>query len=98
MNKRPSLAQFKTEALKDQHIQKEYLALEEEYALLEALIQARKLAKISQTELALKLATKQPAIARIEKGPLTKLSLQSLIDYARALGLKLQFNLIPAKK
>lgn len=98
MNQRPSFAQFKEEALKNNEVQTEYFALEEEYILLEALIKARKLAKLSQADLALKLATQQPAIARIEKGPLTKLTLQSLIDYIHALGFKLQFNLVRVKK
>jgi predicted XRE-type DNA-binding protein len=98
MNQRPTLAKFREEALQNPVVQAEYLALEEEYALLDTLIKARKLAQLSQAEVAVKLKTKQPAIARLEKGPLSKLSLQTLIEYVHALGFQLQFNLVPIKK
>ena len=51
---------------KDPEYMKEYDALEEEFALANALIRAR--ADLSQAELAKRMGTSQSAIARLESG------------------------------
>lgn len=95
---RVSFQEYKKQALANPEVAAEYENLEEEYAVLEKLIKARKQARLTQAQLAEMLSTKQPAIARIEKGPLTASSLQTIIDYVHALGFKLKFDLLPLKK
>jgi DNA-binding XRE family transcriptional regulator len=63
--------------------------------LIEKLKKARITQKISQTELALLLDTKQPAIARMESGLVSEVSLDFLAKVAIVLGVN--FTLIKAK-
>jgi predicted transcriptional regulator len=59
---------LRAELLKDPEIKKEYDALEPEFALIRSLIRKRLDAKLSQSELAKKVGTKQSAISRLESG------------------------------
>jgi|SRR5690606_621713 len=94
-NKRPSFDEFKKESLKQEKFRQEYERLQPEFDLASQLIVARKKAKISQIELAAKLHTQQPAIARYENGGFTKSSISKLQEYADALGYELHIALIP---
>ncbi len=62
-----------------------------EYAIAKELYNARKRAKISQKELALKLKTTQSAISRMESG--CNVSVAKLFEYAEACGSKLEIKL-----
>ena len=93
--KRPSLEDFKREARKDKNYIKEYEKLELEFNLIEQLIIARKRAKLSQKELADKLKTKQPSVARFENGGYQKVSIAKLQEYVNALGYDLDIHLVP---
>jgi len=60
--------QFKKELLKDKGVRTEYERLEPQYQVVSQLIDARIKKGITQRELAKKMGTKQPAIARLESG------------------------------
>ena len=74
-----------------------YEGLEEEFALAAALIEARSEADISQEEIARRMQTSQPAIARLEGGHGNP-SLKTLRRYAAATGTRLRivFEPLPA--
>lgn len=59
---------FEAELLKRPGIRKEYEALKPKYDIIRSLIKRRNQLKISQTQVARIIGTKQPAISRLEKG------------------------------
>ena len=81
---------------KDPAFEAEYDALEEEFALAAALIDARKQADLTQEEIAERMGTSQTAIARLE-GNKGNPSLSTLRRYAEATGtrLKITFEAAP---
>ena len=95
--KHPTFTDFKKIAFKDPKFKIAYEALRPEFDLANQFIIARKTAKLSQHEVAEKLHTKQPAIARLEGGGYLKTSLDTLQAYADVLGCELQIQLIPKK-
>jgi transcriptional regulator with XRE-family HTH domain len=85
------------EWMENPEFQAEYDALEEEFAVFDALIEARKAAGLSQAEVAKRMGTKTPAIARLESaGGKHKPSptLNTLRRYAKAVGCKLAIKLL----
>ncbi len=74
--------------------QEAYDGLDEEFAVMEALMQARATAGVSQSEIARRMSTTQSAIARLEAGA-HRASLATLRNYARALGHRLRISLEP---
>lgn len=79
--------EFKKELLTNPAVKKEYDALEDEFALIEALISARVSKKMTQKELAEKVGMKQTAIARLESGESNPTYL-TLSKIAKVLGKK----------
>lgn len=79
---------------KDPEFRAAYDALEEEFALANALIRAR--ADLSQAELARRMGTSQSAIARLESGR-SRPSTRTLRKFAEATGMKLRFVFEPVK-
>jgi ribosome-binding protein aMBF1 (putative translation factor) len=73
-----------------------YDALEDEFALANALIGARNSANLTQEELAIRMGTSQSAIARLESGR-TMPSTRTLRKLAEATGTKLRIVLEPDK-
>ena len=71
-----------------------YDALEEEFALANALIAARSRAGLTQDEVAERMQTSQSAVARLEGGR-SNASLRTLHRYAAATGSKLQISFQP---
>ena len=67
---------------------KAYDALEEEFALAKAVIDARNRAGLTQVELASKMGTTQPVIARLEGGQVRP-SMRTLERFAKATGSRL---------
>lgn len=59
---------WKEQALKNPKFLKEYKKLQPEFALIGAVIEARKKKGLTQTMLAKKIGTKQSVISRLEKG------------------------------
>jgi DNA-binding XRE family transcriptional regulator len=71
-----------------------YDALEEEFALANALIAARSRAGLTQDEIAERMETSQSAVARLEGGR-SNASLRTLRRYAAATGSKLHISFQP---
>jgi ribosome-binding protein aMBF1 (putative translation factor) len=92
---RPTFEEFKKIASKNKKFQEAYDDLQSEFDWTEIFLLARKNANFSQEELAEKLHTKQPAIARLENGGFKKTSLEKLELYADALGYSLHISLVP---
>jgi ribosome-binding protein aMBF1 (putative translation factor) len=73
---------------------KAYDALEDEFALVTEIIQARAAAGLTQEELAKRMGTTQGAIARLESGS-TLPSTRTLQRFAKATGHKLKISFVP---
>ena len=78
--------------MQDPEFRKEYEALAPEFALARELISARVDAGLSQEEVAERMKTSQPAVARLESGH--KPSIKSLERYAEAVGKKVEIHLV----
>lgn len=88
-----TLKELKARSLKNPKVKAAYGALEDEYALAAALIDARAKAKLTQSELARRMGTTQSVIARLESGR-TVPSGATLIRFAKAVGrtLRVEFR------
>jgi transcriptional regulator with XRE-family HTH domain len=73
---------------------KAYEALEEEFALASAVIDARNRAGLTQQALARKMGTTQPVVARLESGR-TRPSMRTLERLAKATGSRLLIHFEP---
>ena len=76
-----------------------YDELDEEFAIMSALISARAEAGLSQADIAKRMKTTQPAVARLE-GMAHRASLKTIKSYAAATGhrVKLSFEPIARKR
>jgi ribosome-binding protein aMBF1 (putative translation factor) len=83
------------EWFKSKKFREAYNALEPEYALAAALIEARMKARLSQRQLARRMKTTQPMIARMEKGRQPP-STATLLKFAKATGTRLQIRFVDA--
>src|SRR6266581_5063695 len=84
--------------LKRPAIKAEYEAQTEEFALLDELLRARQRAGLTQAEVAARMGTKTPAVARLEAGGGSQRhspSVATLRKYARAVGCRLEIRLRP---
>jgi len=82
------------EWMMDEEYRKEYEALEMEFALAQALIEARSKAGLTQKELAERMKTSQSAVARLEAGQ-TLPSGKTLERFAHATGTHLRIHFEP---
>jgi ribosome-binding protein aMBF1 (putative translation factor) len=80
--------------MKDPKYRREYQALEEEFSLTAAMIEARSRAGMTQEQLARCMKTTQAVVARLEGGG-TKPSTRTLERYARATGNRLRISFEP---
>jgi DNA-binding XRE family transcriptional regulator len=90
--------ELKHEALTQPEVQVEYEALAEEFELFNELLLARRRAGLTQSEVAERMGTKTPAVARLEAGGGSNRhspSLRTLRRYAHAVGCDLQVRLVP---
>ncbi len=85
------LQQLKERALKNPDVYNEYLALDEEFELIDQLLKMRITAGLTQEELALRMGTKKSNICRLEKGN-TNPSWNVLKKYANACGFNITMN------
>ena len=86
---------LKERFMEDPEFREEYARVDEEYALVEALVRARAAANLTQAEVARRLGTTQSAIARLEGGKVSP-SFATLRRYAAATGARLTVGLAPA--
>ncbi len=82
---------YEKELLRDGSFIKATQEVEIEYTLAQSIIELRKRKKLSQSELAKKVGTKQPVISRIETASV-KPSIALLERIAQALGAKLEIK------
>ncbi len=85
---------FLNEQLKDEEFRKEYEALEPEFAIIQALIDARNEAGITQTELSKRTGIAQTDISKLERGNGNP-SLKTLKRLAEGLGMTLELKFKP---
>lgn len=86
-----------TEWRRDPGYKKAYDALDDEFALAAALIDARGRARLSQADVAKKMETSQPAIARLEGGRGNP-SIGTLRRFASVTGTRLKIAFEPMKR
>ena len=78
--------------MRDPDFRKEYEALKPKFKLARKLIEARAKAGLSQSDVAERMGTSQPTVARLESGH--KPSLKTLERYAEAVGMIVEINLV----
>ncbi len=83
--------------LKSPEFRKAYEELEDEYELARQIIRFRIERDLTQAQLARLVGTSQPAIARLESGNHRNLTLAFLFRIAKALDLRAELRLVPAK-
>jgi transcriptional regulator with XRE-family HTH domain len=82
--------------LREPKYRRAYEALEEEFTLASAVIEARNRAGLTQQELARKMGTTQPVVARLESGRVRP-SMRTLERLAQATGSRLLIRLEPCE-
>ncbi|MFP4583364.1 MAG: helix-turn-helix domain-containing protein [Thermodesulfobacteriota bacterium] len=91
--KKQSYSSFRSEQLQDPDVKQAYQELEGEFALAREVLELRRQRNITQKELAAKMGTSQPAIARIESGNYRNVSLAFIRRLADALGAEPEIRL-----
>jgi transcriptional regulator with XRE-family HTH domain len=84
--------------LSDPDVKAEYDALAEEFALFDELLAARQRAGLTQADVAQRMGTKTPAVARLEAGGGSKRhspSIATLRKFAEAVGCRLEIRMRP---
>ena len=87
--------------LSNPRVKAAYDSMEEEFAFLDECLKARKRANITQEQLASRMGTKAPAIARIESGGgkgKHSPTINTLRKYAEACGCRLEIRFKPEQK
>ena len=92
-----SYREYKEEALRDPKVKAEYDALQPEYDIIQAMIDARKQQHITQKELSERTGITQADISRIENGTRNP-SLSMMKRIADGLGMCLRLEFIPKQK
>lgn len=86
------------ERMKHPEFKKAWKGLDSEFELIESMLKARERAGLTQTELAKRIGTKQPALSRLESGGFEKATVETLKKIADALDARLVVKLQPKKK
>ena len=89
-----SYDELKEQLLNNPKVKAEYDALEPEFNIIQAMIDARKQQNLTQEELSRKTGITQADISRIESGTRNP-SLEMVKRLARGLGMQLKLELIP---
>ena len=91
-----SFDEYFKEKMKDPVIKQEYDALEPEYTIIQAMIDARKASGLTQKQLSEKTGITQGDISRLENGNANP-SLRTLQRLAEGMGMKLDISFTPIK-
>jgi len=89
--------ELKEKMLSNSEVKAEYDSLEKEFSLFEELLKARTVAGLTQAQVAERMGTKPPAIARLESGGGNKKhspSLSTLQKYAQAVDCHVEIKLV----
>ena len=89
-----TLEQVLSEKLQDPEFKAEYEALEPEFAIIQAMIDARKRSGMTQKELSEATGIAQGDISKLEKGNANP-SLRTLQRLAAGMGMRLRLEFIP---
>ena len=85
---------FLNEQLKNPEFKKEYDALDAEYSLIQAMLDARKAAGLTQKDLSVRTGIAQTDISKMENGNANP-SLRTLQRLATGMGMKLKLEFVP---
>ena len=85
---------FLQEQLQDPEFRKEYDALQPERAIIQAMIDARRSAGITQKELANRTGIAQGDISKLERGNANP-SVKTLLRLAEGMGMNLKIEFVP---
>lgn len=91
---RTKISDMHTKWMEKPSYKAQYDALEEEFAIMQALLSARTKADLTQEEVARRMQTSQATIARLESGKV-KPSTRTLERYAHATGTRLKISFVP---
>lgn len=86
--------EFLNEQLKDPEVKREYDALDAEYAIKKAIVEARIAANMSQKDLSKATGIAQSDISKLENGNGNP-SIRTLRRLAEGLGMRLSISLVP---
>jgi len=86
---------FLNEQLKDPEIRSEYEALEPEFAIVQAIIDARVSVGLTQKQLSERTGIAQSDISKLESGNANP-SLRTLQRLANGMGMKMKLEFVPA--
>lgn len=87
---------FLQEQLQDPEFRKEYEELQPERAIIQAIIDARRSAGITQKELASRTGITQGDISKLERGNANP-SVKTLLRLAEGMGMNLKIEFVPKK-
>ncbi|MBQ9080729.1 MAG: helix-turn-helix transcriptional regulator [Clostridia bacterium] len=88
---------FLNEQMKDAEFKKEYDALDAEFSIIQAMLDARKEAGLTQKDLAARTGIAQADISKLENGNANP-SLRTLQRLADGMGMKLKVEFVPANR
>ncbi|MGN0474267.1 MAG: helix-turn-helix domain-containing protein [Acutalibacteraceae bacterium] len=88
---------FLKEQLKDPEMRAEYDALEPEFAIIQAMIDARKASGLTQQQLSERTGIAQGDISKLENGSANP-SLKTLQRLAAGMGMQLKLEFVPMPK
>lgn len=88
---------FLNEQLQNEEFKKEYDALEAEFSIIQAMLDARKASGLTQKDLADRTGIAQADISRLENGNANP-SLKTLQRLAEGMGMKLKLEFVPANR
>jgi len=94
-----ALQRFKRQAFARPGVKAAYEALDEEFAFLDQVLNARAKSGLTQAQVAKRVGTTQSAIARLESAaPKHSPSIATLQRYAKALGYRLEVRLVKQRR
>lgn len=88
---------FLNEQMQDPEFKREYDALDAEYQVINAMIRARKVSKITQKQLSEKTGIAQSDISKIENGNANP-SLKTLERIASGMGMRVKIEFVPMER
>jgi DNA-binding XRE family transcriptional regulator len=89
--------ELKLKALSNPKVRQIYEQPDHELEMLDVFLKARKISGLTQEEIARRMKTSRPVVARIEAGGVKHSpSLNTLLKYATAVGCRLKTDLVPS--